>query len=172
MFAYPYLPAPLRSNTSIKFRLADAFKPPLTNSPSTIKPIAWADLLALYPGGLRIQLPMILRFGTELGYKGLPNAFILSDNLASAFKDPGSIEKKLQEDLASGRVSEVRQPQAPSICSTLNLVPKHYGGLRRIHHLSHPQGESVNHNISDGAGKMRYTRFQEVLPLVTNAVRH
>ena len=40
MRAYPCLPAPLRPNTSIKFRLADASKPSLTNSPSPLKPSA------------------------------------------------------------------------------------------------------------------------------------
>ncbi len=67
MRAYPCLPAPPRPNTIIKFSLADASKPPLTNSPSPLKPGAWADLLAQYPGSLRIHLPMVLRFGAELG---------------------------------------------------------------------------------------------------------
>ena len=112
---------------------------------------------------------MILRFGAELGYEDPPNAFILSDNLASALQDPAIIEKKLPEDLASSRVSEVQQPHSPFICSPLGLVLKHDGGWRRIHHLSHTCGELVNDYILDGAGKMRYTRFQEVLQLVTNA---
>ena len=69
MRVYPCLPAPPRPNTSIKFRLADASKPPLTNSPSPLKPSAWADLLVLYLGGLRIHLPMILRFRAKRGRK-------------------------------------------------------------------------------------------------------
>lgn len=168
---FPCLPAPPRPNTFIKFRLADASKPPLINSPSPLKPSAWANLLTQYPGSLQIHLPMVLRFGAELGYEG-PDAFILSDNLASALEDPTIIEKKLQEDLASGRVIPVHQPYRPFICSPLGLVPKHDGGWRRIHHLSHPRGKSVNDYIPDGAGEMRYTRFQEVLQLVINAGRH
>ena len=80
------------------------------------------------------------------------NAFILSNNLATALKDPAIIEKKLQEDLASGHVSVVQQPRTPFICSPLGLVPKHVGGWRRIHHLSHLRGESMNDYISDGVG--------------------
>ena len=38
---------------------------------------------------------MILCFGAELGYEGLSNAFILSNNLISALQDPTIIEKKL-----------------------------------------------------------------------------
>ena len=158
-----------------RFRLADASKLPLTNSPSTLKPTAWADFLLQYPkpDGLKIHLPMILRFGAELGYKGPSDAFILSDNLTSALKDLVIIDKKLQEDLASGRVIQLQGPPTPPyICSPLGLIPKHDGGWRRIHHLSHPRGESVNDHIPDGAGKLRYTRFQEVLQLVTRAGRH
>ena len=169
MRAYLCFPTPPRPTTSINFRPTDASKPPLTNSPSSLKPIAWADLLALYPGGLRIHLSMILRFEAELGYKGPPNAFILSDNLAFTLKDPAIIEKKLEEDLASGHVGAVQQPCSPFICPPLDLVPKHDRVWRRIHHLSHPRGESVNDYIPDGAGEMRYTRFQKVLQLVTNA---
>ncbi len=51
---------------------------------------------------------MILQFVAELRYKAPLNAFILSDNLASAIKDSAIIEKKLQKDLASGCVSEVQ----------------------------------------------------------------
>ncbi len=40
MRAYPCLPAPSRPNKIIKFRLVDASKPPLTNSPSPLKPRA------------------------------------------------------------------------------------------------------------------------------------
>ncbi len=143
MRAYPCLPAPPRPNKSIKFRLADASKTSLTNSPSRLKPIAWADLLAPYIGGLRINLSMILRFGAELGYQGLLNPFILSDNLASALKDPAIIEKKLKEDLASGRMLVVQKPRLPFICLPPSLVPKHDEGLRRIHQLSHFRGEST-----------------------------
>ncbi len=160
--AYPCLPAPLGPNTFIKFRLADAFKPPLTNSPSPLKPKAWAVLLAQYPGSLQIHLPMVLRFGAELGYKG-PNAFILSENLASALEYPTIIEKKLKENLASGRVTPVHQPSRPFICSLLGLIPKHYKGWKRVHHLSHPCGDLLNDYIPDDVGKMRYTRFQKVL---------
>lgn len=114
---------------------------------------------------------MIFRFEAELGYEGPSNAFILSDNLASALEDPAIIEKKLKDDLAFGRVKEV-QPIPPFICSPLGLVPKHDGGWRRIHHLSHPPGEPVNDHIPDSAGELRYTRFQEVLKLVTSAGRN
>lgn len=115
---------------------------------------------------------MIIRFGAELGYEEPPDAFILSSSLASALEDPAIIDQKLTEDLAMSRVVEVKRSTPPFICSPLGLVPKHDGGWRRIHHLSYPLGNSVNNYIPDGAGELRYTRFQEVLKLVIQAGKH
>ena len=171
MNAFPCLPAPPRPNTTNRFQLVDASRPPLQNSPSPLKPTAWAELLSSYPGSIRIHLPMILRFGAQLGYEG-PNAFILSKNLASALADTEMIDKKLAEDLRCRRVEEVTIPTMPFISSPLGLVPKHDGGWRKIHHLSHPVGCSVNDHIPDGAGEMRYTRFQDVLQMVIRAGRN
>lgn len=111
----------------MKSRLADASKPLLANSPSPLQPSAWANLLCKYPGGLRVHLPIILCFGTELGYAGPPNPFILSENLASALEDPEIIDNKLIKDMALGRVVEVKNPTLPYICLPLGLVPKHNG---------------------------------------------
>lgn len=77
---------------------------------------------------MQIHLPMILRFGAQLGYKGPDDSFILSKNLASVLDKPGVIDKKLTEDLALQRVVEVPNPEVPFISSPLGLVPKHDGG--------------------------------------------
>lgn len=114
---------------------------------------------------------MILRFGAQLDYKG-PEAFILSKNLASALVDTGIIDKKLANDLRCRRVEELTNPTLPFISTPLGLVPKHSGGWRKIHHLSHPVGCSVNDHTPDGAGEMRYTRFQDVLQVVIWAGRN
>lgn len=71
-----------------------------------------------------------------------------------------------------GRVLEVKGPTPLFICSPLGLVPKYDGGSRRIYHLSHPRGNSVNVHIPDGAGELRDTRFQEVFKLAIRAGRH
>lgn len=157
------LPAPRRPNTTTSFRHLDASQIPLKNSPSPLKPSVRAELLRNYPGPLRIHLPMIVRFGVELGYKGPTDAFILSKNLSSALVDTDIIDKKLCEDLALKRIIEVKAPTPPFIASPLGLVPKHDGGWRKIHHLSHPAGSSVNDYIPDGAGEVR-----SCLQLLTN----
>ncbi len=166
IYVFPCLSAPPRPNTAIRFRLADASKSLLTNSPSMLRPSAWADLPLKYPFALRIHLPMISRFSAKLSYEGPLDAFILSDNLASALKDPAIIDKKLTENLALSRMVDIEKPTPPFVCSPLSLVLKHDGGWRRSHHLLYPRGESVNDHIPDGEGELRYTRFQKVLELV------
>ncbi len=124
-----------RANTSIKFELVDASKTPLINSPSSPKLSALADLFSQYQRGLKIHLPMIFCFGAELGYESPSNAFILSNNLASALKVPAIVEKKLQKHLASGRVMQVQESLTlPFICLPLGLVFKQDESWRRIHH--------------------------------------
>ena len=115
---------------------------------------------------------MIIRFGVELGYERPTDVFILSENLASALEDTEIIDNELRDDLALQRVVEVKDPAPPFIPSSLGLVAKHEGGWRKIHHLSYPRGHSVNDQIPDGEGEMRYTQFQDVLRMVTKARRN
>ena len=81
MNAFPCLSAPPRSNTPTRFRLVDGSQLPLQNSLSPLKAAAWAELLSKYLGPIQVHLPMIIRFGVELGYEGPTDAFILSENL-------------------------------------------------------------------------------------------
>ncbi len=115
---------------------------------------------------------MILRFEVEIGYKDPCDVLKLSKNLASAMEDPSIIDNKLEEDICLRKVVSVPVPSPPFISSPLGLVLKHDGDFRRIHHLSHPKGRSVNDHIPDGAGELRYTRFQEVLDLILATGRH
>lgn len=107
---FPCLPAPPRPNTLPRLSLGDASQPPLRDSPSPLKPSAWAALLRNYPGPLGVHLTMILRFGVEIGYKGPRDVLILSKNLASAMEDPSIIDSKLEEDIHLQRVAPVANP--------------------------------------------------------------
>ena len=100
---------------------------------------------------------MILCFRAQLGYES-SDTFILSKNLVSVLVDIDIIDKKLVEDLENGRVIEVN-PTLPFIFSPLGLIPKHDGGWRKIYHLFHPMGQSINNYIQDGIGKITYTKF-------------
>ena len=87
-------------------------------------------------------------------------------------EDRSIIDNKLEEDLRLRRIIPVPNLSIPFILSPLGLVPKHDGGFRHIHHLSHPKGRSVNDHIPDGAREIRYIKFQEVLNLILKAGRH
>lgn len=93
---------------------------------------------------------MLLRFGCLLGYTS-PKILILSSNFLSALINPSVIDAKLVKDLNIGRVIKIIDPILPFISSSLGFVPKHDGGLRRIHYLLYPSGRLVNDYIADKA---------------------
>ena len=128
MTSHPCLPAPIRPNTIPSFQLVDASRQRLKDSPSPLVPSAWATLLQEYPDPLRVHLPMILRFGVQIGYEGPTDILRIEKNLTSPNEDPETIENKLQEDLRKGRVRRIAAPSQPFVASPLGLVPKHDGG--------------------------------------------
>jgi Reverse transcriptase (RNA-dependent DNA polymerase) len=155
---YPPYIAPPRPNTQPLFDVVGAT--PLQHSPSPLHLLAWERMLVNYPGDLPQLISGILRNGTQLGYKG-PAQFILSKNLISADLDDHTIQDKLAADLKAGRVV-VASPSPPYICSPLGLVPKHDKGWRRIHHLSHPPGRSVNDHIRPDFAALKYVTLEEI----------
>jgi hypothetical protein len=148
----------------------DSNQPPLNNSPSPFILPSWEALLSQYPGSLPVILVGILKYGCQIGYNG-PLQFILSQNLKSAQIDRSTISDKLISDLALRRVSS-RTPSFPFISSPLGLVPKGDGGYRRIHHLSHPQGSSVNAHIPEGASSIKYIKVTEIYKAILLAGRY
>jgi hypothetical protein len=126
--------------------------------------------LHFYPGGRLPQLLYnIITYGAQLGYTGSPK-HVLSDNLASAREDPDTITTQLYDDLRLGRVSP-HNGGAPFFSSPLGLTPKHNGNWRRIHHLSHPEGSSVNDWIPSEYGTLQYTTIELVFDLLRTAGR-
>jgi Reverse transcriptase (RNA-dependent DNA polymerase) len=169
MLSHPCSPAPARPNTVIHFQLYDESKPPLRGSPSPLNPEAWSTLLRQYPGDLPTHIAKVLKFGALIGYTG-PEDLVLSKNLSSAAIHPEVLEKTIWQDLQLHRI-EPTTPTFPLISSPLGLVPKPGGAWRKIHHLSFPEGQSVNDHISQEAAYLRYVSFEEVLQMVRNAGR-
>ena len=166
---YPCSPASPRPNTSPTFRLVDPLQLPLTHSPSLFNPRAWSILLRHYERTLPFQLLLILRFGVMIGYQR-PESTLTSQNLRSAFLDAAIIDRKLDEDLKSGRVAPATQ-SSPFVSSPVGLVLKSNGGLRRIHHLSYPRGQSVNDFIPKEACKLKYATLENIFTWVRRAGR-
>ncbi len=160
-------PRRLDSNTVPRFLVADTKRSPLQNSPSPLIAGNWRAALANYSGLLPHQLYDILTFGAQIGYNG-PERLYIADNLASAQEAPTIITEQLHKDLECGRVSAYTA-ELPFFCSPLGLVPKHDGSWRRIHHLSHPEGHSVNDTIPGELATLKYTALAEILELVRHA---
>lgn len=163
-----YHPLP-RPNITPLFELADISQPPLLNSPSPLQAEHWRHLLLPHGGDLGQNIFNILTYGAQIGYTG-PQVHITSKNLNSASEAPNTITSQLQADLMLGRVSPCHNT-FPFISSPLGLVPKSDGGWRRIHHLSHPPGRSVNDGIPTEFATLAYTQRVNLLNLVIFAGR-
>ena len=150
--------------------MVDSNQPPLINSPSPFILPSWEALLSQYPGSLPVTLAGILKYGCQIGYNGPPQ-LILSQNLKSAQTDHSLISDKLISDLALRRVIS-RTHSFPFISSPLGLVPKADGSYRRIHHLSYPQGSSVNNHIPENAGAIKYIKITDIYEAILSAGRH
>lgn len=87
--------------------------------------------------------------GFSIRYFGSPLA-IRSPNLKSTMDNPTSVNNKLSKELAAGRiVGPYDTPPFETFrVSPLGIVPKKLPGeFRLIHHLSYPEGLSVNDGI-------------------------
>lgn len=60
----------------------------------------------------------------------------------------------------------------PIYLVTLMPCSQHNGGLRCIHHLSHPWGTSVNDFISKEASHLRYVSISKIIQLILQAGHH
>jgi hypothetical protein len=150
--------APPRPNTEPFFDVVGSV--PLHHSPSPLRLLAWQRMLFNYLGDLPQLISGILQNGAQLGYEG-PAQFILLKNLISTDLDNHTIQDKLAADLKAGRVVAL-SPLPPYIYSPLGLAPKHDKGWRRIHHLSHPPGRSVNDHIRPDFAALKYVTLEEI----------
>lgn len=168
MNIFPYLPVPSRPNITNSFKLVDALRLFLQNSPLSLKSFVWVEPLNIYPDSLQIHLPMIFRFRALLGYRS-SKTFILSKNLASVLVDTELINKKLADDLRICRVEEVTMPTSPFISFSFGLIPKYDESWKKTHHSFHSIDHLVDNHILDNIGEMRYTQFQDILQMVLRA---
>lgn len=107
----------------------------------------------------------IIKFGAKIGYTG-PKQRILSDNLLTASDAPDILDEDLQAQISADRVTRLDIMPEYLMSSPLGIVPKSNGKWRRIHHLSHPRGSSVNCNIAEEHGALEYTTFDDAVMAV------
>jgi len=106
--------------------------------------------------------------GFPLHFTGLKR-FTLSKNLKSANTHPNVVQEKIDKELLEGRVAgPFDYPPFPKLrVSPLGLVEKHNSSdFRLIHHLSYPEGSSVNDFIDPKLCTVQYTNFDQAVELV------
>lgn len=112
--------------------------------------------------------------GFLLQYSG-PRVPRDAKNLRSALAHPDILEQKINAEILAGRVAGpfLERPLSNLIISPLGLVPKKQEGeFRMIHHLSYPEGGSVNDYIDPNLASVQYTSFDEAIALVQKLGRN
>ena len=89
-----------------------------------------------------------------------------SKNLHSAYQYPQVVNKKLSSEMDLGRIAgPFKSPPLPDmVFSPLGLQPKKVQGqFRVIHHLSYPQGHSVNDGIPREYASVKYASVGQAI---------
>ena len=92
-----------------------------------------------------------------------------SKNLRSTSLNPEIIKSQIKKELLAGRVAGPfkNRPLPNLIVSPIGLVPKKTPGeYRMIHHLSYPEGESINDFIDPALCTVKYTSFDDAVKMV------
>ena len=95
----------------------------------------------------RETILQIIQFGAKIDYMK-SKQLILSEYLSFAQNDSITLINDLNAQIQNDRVTKLTKSPDEFISSPLSLVSKSSGGMRRIHHLSHSKGRSINCNIS------------------------
>ncbi|KAJ1085508.1 hypothetical protein NDU88_005640 [Pleurodeles waltl] len=114
------------------------------------------------------QLEWGFREGFRVGYQG-PRYRRWADNLRSAKEQPQVVHDKVAKEVALGRIAGpfFEWPGENLMISPLGVVPKKAPGeFRLIHHLSWPEGTSVNDFIAHEDSKVVYASVDDAVRLV------
>lgn len=106
--------------------------------------------------------------GFRVGFVGERHSFE-SPNLQSALEQPHIVISKLNKELEAGRIAgPFAIPPFPNFrCSPLGIAPKKDPSeFRLLHHLSYPQGSSVNDCIPDDCSSVRYASINDGISVI------
>ena len=126
-----------------------------------------------YPFRTRQYLIDGFRFGFSIDYVG-PRINFSSKNLVSAIANPSAVDEKLANEIKLGRIVGPfeRQPFPVFHILPLGLIPKKVPGeFRLIHHLSFPEGSSINSHIPKIAFSVQYANIDDAIRLVRRTGR-
>ena len=103
--------------------------------------------------------------GFDIGFSGDIDP-IEADNLKSANQLPHMVEEKLRKELKASRFAGPfeEKPFTNMFISPLGLVEKKIPGTYRlIHHLSYPEGRSVNDHIPPEHTHVQYSNIEDAI---------
>ncbi|KAG5715762.1 Integrase/recombinase xerD like protein [Termitomyces sp. T112] len=137
---------------------------------SSLNEEAWLHYLCDYPSHHFVStLFQIICFGANLGFMGDPTISQHCVNLKSATSDPQVIET-LSADIATqvtnGRMcGPFTSPPFSNFCTSpiRAITRKRLLKVRRIHHLSWPQGSLINDGIPDAEATIIYDMVEQAI---------
>ena len=124
------------------------------------------DKLQLYLEGYPARSKQYLLDGFSFGFS--------SKNLISAITNPTAVDAKLDKEIDLGRIVGPFDSRPFSVfhISPLDLIPKKLPGeFRLIHHLSFPEGHSINSHIPKIASSVHYANIDDAIRLVRRSGR-
>lgn len=136
--------------------------------PTPIDPVQLAVMLQGYNKDRVDYLVQGFIFGFILGFEGHAETRQVK-NLKSAEQLPEIVREKLNKELLLGRISGpyCSPPLKNFVVSPLGLVPKkNPGKFRIIHHLSYPEGSSVNDGIPDRHAAVHYASVDDAVKVI------
>lgn len=143
------------------------YHPPVT--PVKVKRLEY--LLEHYDPCLKSFLTDGFSQGFRIGFLGERRA-IDCINLKSALDQPDILKNKLDKEREAGRIAGPfnKPPFKQLHCSPLGVVPKkNPGEFRIIHHLSYPNGSSINDFIPEHQSSVKYASISDAITLIKQA---
>lgn len=107
-------------------------------------------------------------FGFNIPYQG-PRSFRLSKNLSSINGKESILHQQISKELQLNHIAgPFEHPPFPNLqVSPLGLVPKKTPGeFRLIHHLSFPEGSSINHHIPQQFCTVQYQSIDTAISII------
>lgn len=139
--------------------------------PSPVSSLILCQVLQGYDTCKSAYLVNGFRYGFQIGCLSIPaQACRLVTNLRSAFTFPQVIDAKIKKELSLNRILGPYSvlPDVPRFrISPLGVVEKKTPGeYRVIHHLSYPEGTSVNDFIPHEFSTVRYATVQDAIAFI------
>jgi len=143
--------------------------PHLNCRPTPVKPHRLEPLLGGYDPDITTCIKNGFRFGFSIRYFG-DKVTCHSKNLKSAFENPLEVTDELNKAVSTGRmIGPFNTPPFENLrISPLGLVRKKAPEeFRLIHHLSFPEGSSVNDGIPRELSSAHYATIDDLIKKIS-----